>query len=146
MSQETKPIADCQELIIALGKRFNTQNAILDDIAQSLRIIAQTMARNTSAPAPNMRKALGAFATFDWAAAGIDVIETDESGPSLVEWQGKPFTRRAGSGKFGESIWFSRSIGKDEDGTNQYERLITFKDYSAAEAVPTAVKKKVAAV
>ena len=146
MAEETKQPANCEQLIIALGKRFNTQNAILDDIAQSLRIIAQTMARNTSAPAPNMRKPLGAFATFDWAAAGIDVIETDESGPSLVEWQGKPFTRRAGSGKFGESIWFSRSIGKDEDGTNQYERLITFKDYSAAEAVPTAVKKKVAAV
>jgi hypothetical protein len=144
-AKEAKEVG-CKELIIALGQRINTQNEILQSIAGSLATIAQAMQVNVkaNAAAPNLRKSLAVFGSFDWVAAGIEVIESDDSGPSLVEWNGKQFTRRAGAGKFGESIWFSRSIGKDEAGENQYERLITFKDYSQAEAVPTAVRKKVA--
>lgn len=64
---------------------------------------------------------------------GATVIDGDEHGPSQVMWSGHIYTRRAGSGKYGVAIWFSRSIGKDDNGETEYGRLITFKDQAPAE-------------
>jgi hypothetical protein len=49
--------------------------------------------------------------------------------------------RRSPANKFGEAIWFSRCTGKDENGENKYEKLITFKPTSkiAVEPLPEKV-------
>lgn len=106
------------------------QTAILTTISRQLERMAQA-----SAPAsPNYRRRLSEYPQFDWSEIGATVTATDDQGVSEVEWNLHRFTRRAGSGKFGKAIWFSRPTGKDGDETN-YARLITFKD-GDAEPVP----------
>lgn len=106
------------------------QNAILTTIANTLQKLAQA-----SAPAsPNYRRRLSEYPGFDWSEIGATIAAQDNQGVSEVEWNLHRFTRRAGSGKFGKAIWFSRPTGKDGD-ENLYARLITFKD-GDAEPVP----------
>lgn len=110
--------------------QLKAQTAILTTIARQLEKMAQA-----SAPAsPNYRRRLSEYPQFNWSE--IDAIPTaqDAQGVSEVEWNLHRFTRRAGSGKFGKAIWFSRPTGKDGD-ENLYARLITFKD-GDAEPVP----------
>ncbi|MCB8942572.1 MAG: hypothetical protein H6658_02230 [Ardenticatenaceae bacterium] len=101
----------------------------LDGIHTSLAAIGRAM----KSDAPNYQRPLAAYATFDFASVDAVVLEADSSGPSRVEYLGHIFTRRNGTGKFGQAIWFSRPMGKNEDGSNRYARLVTFKDYSDAE-------------
>lgn len=91
------------------------------------------MGRAMKSEAPNYQRPIAAYKIFDWASIGAVVIESDGDGPTRVEYLGHHFTRRSGGGKFGQAIWFSRPMGKNEDGSNKYARLITFKDYSEAE-------------
>lgn len=89
--------------------------------------------------APNFQRRLGDFAAFNWASMGATVLEEDGYGVAAVEWRGSRFTRRAPQNKFDSAIWFSRAVGKDDDGTVRYERLITFKEQAEAEALPDKV-------
>ncbi len=109
------------KLIVALGERITKQNAILNEIRQSLAVIAGAMAT-----APDMRQPISDYATFDWTSIGAEVLRADEDGPSVVRWNGKVYKRRSPQNKFDPAIWFSRCIGKREDGANNYERLISF--------------------
>ena len=77
--------------------------------------------------APNLLYPLERFAGFDWQSIGATVLESDRHGATLVSWAGRIYSRRSPSNKFGDAIWFSRSLGKGEDGSPNYERLITFK-------------------
>ena len=112
-------------------------DALLARIAAAL----ERLAVNT--PAPNYKRGLAAYKTFDFARLGIRVVKSDTDGPSALEWNNHYFTRRAGKGKFGVAVWFSRPIGKGEgeDEELRFERLITFKDYSEAESLPTEARK-----
>jgi hypothetical protein len=75
-----------------------------------------------------------AYYKYNWSAkVGATVIDSDGHGPSQVSWAGHTYTRRSGAGKYGAAIWFSRSIGKDDNGETEYGRLITFKDQAPAE-------------
>ncbi len=118
-----------------------TTEALLARIATAL----ERLAVNT--PAPNYKRGLANFKSFDFARLGIRAVKSDADGPSVLEWNNHFFTRRAGKGKFGTAVWFSRPIGKGEgeDEECRFERLITFKDYSEAESLPAEAKKNGAA-
>jgi hypothetical protein len=67
------------------------------------------------------------------------IIQADAHGPTIVQWNQRRFTRRSGDGKYDNAIWYSRPIGKSEDGA-EYARLITFKDLDEVEPLNPAVK------
>ncbi len=112
------------------------QTTALERIAASLERLAPT-----SPPAPNYQKTLDEFRGFDWATIGAIIVQSDSSGAAIVEWNGQQFTRRSPTNKFGEAIWFSRSVGKDDDGTTRYERLITFRKAGEVEPIPDRVNR-----
>lgn len=126
------------DLPFALANLLVAQARILTRISDTLDLIAA----NTAPAAPNFRKPFDDFAHFDWTTIGAVVTATDDDGVSAVEWNGYDFTRRAGSGKFGRAIWFSRPTGKDAEGNNTYVRLVTFKDRSEAEPIPDQAQPK----
>ncbi|MBW4674719.1 MAG: single-stranded DNA-binding protein [Desmonostoc geniculatum HA4340-LM1] len=90
--------------------------------------------------APNYQYPIEAFANFDWESIGAVIEQKDQYGAGVVLWGGHTWTRRAPLNKFGAAIWFSRAVGKDEEGKPTYERLITFKPHNTkAEPVPEKV-------
>ena len=93
----------------------------LADIRHSLAAIAGGMAT-----APDIREPIQDYLTFDWSSIGAEVTRADEDGPTVIRWNGKFYKRRSPSNKFEPSIWFSRCVGKREDGSNNYETLISF--------------------
>lgn len=92
-------------------------------------------------PAPNYQKPLAEYWGYDWDSIGATPHSFDEEGATSVEWNGRLFTRRSPQNKFQEAVWFSRAVGKDSEGNNKYEKLITFKDASEAEELGKKVKK-----
>ncbi len=90
--------------------------------------------------APNFQRSLETFAAFNWASIGATVERTDQYGAAIVSWRGLQFVRRSPSNKFQEIIFFSRCVGKDDDGNNKYERLISFKPVSKIDVEPVPLK------
>jgi hypothetical protein len=90
--------------------------------------------------APNYQRPLENFQAFDWSSIGAVVERSDQYGAAIVSWRGLQFVRRSPSNKFGEIIFFSRCVGKDDDGNNKYERLISFKPMSKVEVEPLSDK------
>lgn len=77
---------------------------------------------------------LGDYKTYDWPSIGAKPVTTDEDGVAQVWHEGKVYTRRTND-KFGQDIWFSRCVGKNEDGTPRYHKLIEFKPLKPAEPI-----------
>ena len=90
--------------------------------------------------APNLTAPLETFTTFDWASIGATVERSDQYGAAIVFWRGLQFVRRSPSNKYQEIIFFSRCVGKDDDGNNKYERLISFKPMAKIEVEPVPAK------
>ena len=90
---------------------------------------------------PNYQIQLAEFAQFDWSGIGATVEQRDRDGVAIVVWRGKRYVRRSVANKFQPAIWFSRSLGKDEEGNSRYERLITFKELANAEPLPDRVRR-----
>jgi hypothetical protein len=149
--QKTPPTETILErLIVALGQRAKTgnelltaQNEILQDIALSLKEFVRA-----ANPAPAYQKPLAEFPNFDWASIGATVVKSDGDGVCAVEWQGKIFTRRAGSATYDDNVvYFSCSAGKDPTtGNNRYDRLITFKDAGKARELSRGTSRKLGEV
>lgn len=121
--------------------QFDQFITVLSQLAIGIDRIAcalESQAKET--PAPNYQRPLEQFADFDWASIGATVERSDQYGAAIVSWRGQQFIRRSPSNKFGEAIWFSRCVGKDEQGENRYERLITFKPVSKVEVEPVPEK------
>ncbi len=107
------------------------QLTALERIADALeRLAPQTTA------APNYQRPLDEFPTFDWESIGVEVVKKDRYGAGVVIWQGKQFTRRSPENEFGAAVWFARCVGKDENGRNKYERLITFSSVQERKIKP----------
>jgi DdrB-like protein len=102
-----------------------------DRIANAL----ERMAPQTTA-APSYQRPLDEFPTFDWESIGAEVVKSDRYGAGVVIWQGKQFVRRSPENEFGASVWFARCVGKDEQGRNKYERLITFSPIQERKVKP----------
>lgn len=99
----------------------------LERIANALERIAIALeTAQGEKPAPNYKQDLKNFANFDWNSIGAEVEKSDRYGVATVIWQGKRFVRRSPENAYGAAIFFTRCVGKDEDGRNKYERLITF--------------------
>jgi hypothetical protein len=99
----------------------------LERIVNALERIATALeVAQGEKPAPNYRKDLKNFADFDWNSIGAEVEKSDRYGVATVLWQGKRFVRRSPENAYGAAIFFTRCVGKEEDGRNKYERLITF--------------------
>lgn len=131
----------CERLIIAFGKRMTAQTEVLQDIALSL----QQLVLAGQPAAPNYKRDISAFPTFDWGSIGAEVVREDQDGVAEVSYNGRFFTRRSAANKFEPAIWFSAAMGgKDADGNPKYVRLITFKAPAEAEALPTKTTKAVA--
>ena len=95
----------------------------LASIAESFAKIADALGSHLAIVKP-----IGEFAGFDFASIGATVLKADEDGPTVLEKGGKVYKRRAPDNKYGAAIWFSRCVGKSEDGTaNKYETLISFE-------------------
>lgn len=134
--QALQRIADALERVTLVSE---TTNQALIAIASALEQIIGSAGQK----APNYQQSLENWTLFDWASIGATVERTDAHGVAVVSWRGLQFIRRSPLNKFSESVWFSRCIGKDSSGENQYERLITFKRLPQAEPVPERVSRLV---
>lgn len=103
---------------------------------QALERIASSLEQLSPKTAPNYQYPLESFKNFDWNSIGVTVIKSDRYGAGVVSWNGHQYLRRSPSNKYDPAVWFSRCTGKDDDGTNKYERLITFKALSKTEVDP----------
>lgn len=101
-----------------------------------LERIAIALERLTPTKAPEYQKSLSDYRHFDWSTIGAKVVHADQDGAAIVEWNGQQYSRRSPQNKFGAAIWYSRAIGKDEDGNTAYERLITFKQLAEVDPLP----------
>ena len=99
--------------------------AALNRIATALEILVADQV-----PAPNYKRTLAQFKTFDWTTINAQVVNADSWGPTQVEWNGRIFTRRnSNDKKKGRAIWFSAVVsGTVAEGNCKWGRLITFKD------------------
>ncbi|MEI2582362.1 single-stranded DNA-binding protein [Scytonema sp. PRP1] len=116
------------------------QTLALEKMAASLERMTAALERLAPRTAPNYQYSLESFRSFDWSAIGATVERKDQHGAAIVSWNGQQYIRRSPSNKFDPAIWFSRCTGKAEDGSNAYERLITFKPISTAEVEPVPEK------
>ena len=112
--------------------------------AIALEKIAQLLERSLPRqPAPNHRAILEQFHEFDWSTINAHVEWKDQYGVASVIWQGDRYKRRSPSNSYGAVIYFSRCVGKDDRGNNQYERLITFEPFSELTVEPISRKAEV---
>ena len=96
------------------------QMLALESIAASL----QTMAGAQQKGARHTRP-IAQFKTFDWSTINAAVDKSDRYGAAVVTCGGQIYTRKS-KPEFGDDVWFSRSLGKGEDGRSQYDVLIKF--------------------
>ncbi len=89
--------------------------------------------------APNYQFDLKDYGTFNWASIGATVADFDSDGATAIHYRNHTYLRRSPSNKFDAAIWFSRCVGRDEQGANKYERLITFKAKQVPEQLPKRV-------
>lgn len=109
---------------------FTSIEHLLERIAVSLESGMSTR------KAPNYQAFLEDFHSFNWEEIGAAIERVDNYGVATVLWGGNRFMRRSPDNSYGAAIYFSRCIGKDETGKNQYERLITFKPQSEVKVRP----------
>lgn len=138
MTQEPNFEQTIVEGLRAVKRQVALQNQLLETIADaSVRTalsVQQLAMANTEAP--NYQRILAEFTSFDWSSIGATIERSDQFGAAIVSWRGQQFVRRSPSNKFGEALWFSRCVGKGDDGENLYERLVTFKAVSSIEVEP----------
>lgn len=134
-----------EKLIVALGQRVSEQNKILWMIAESLQNMEAHLRQLaiSSNPAPNYQRPLSEYANFDWSSISATVLTQDKDGVTAVDWHGQVFKRRSPSNKYDAAIFFSRSLGKDPAGNNQYARLIKFTPTAEAEPISDKAKKAI---
>ena len=123
------------------SEQFQTWIHLMTRQTEALEKIAQLLERALPRqPAPNHRAILEQFHEFDWSSINAQVEMKDQFGVATVIWQGDRYKRRSPSNSYGAVIYFSRCVGKDEQGNNHYERLITFEPFSELTVEPISRK------
>lgn len=92
----------------------------LESIAASLQTLASAQQKGAQ-----HTRLISQFKTFDWSSIKATIDKSDQYGAAVVECGRHIYTRRSKL-DFGDDIWFSRSLGKGEDGRSQYDVLIKF--------------------
>lgn len=131
---QTRVVHDPAQLPIQV-RAFNGIKAIshkLSRIIELLEIIVRAMNENQPMRAATFE--MHEFHGFNWDSFGAEITLRDQFGPARVRFKGETYTRRTND-KFGSEIWYSRAVGKKEDGTTEYEKLISFKDFDPPEPI-----------
>lgn len=118
------------DLLLQLIQQVQTQNSYLERIAESLEKMS-----GTDLTRPKYVKPIAEFPNFDWSSIGAIITQSDRYGAAVVSWRGQMYVRRS-KADFGEDVWFSRGVGKDETGRNTYETLIKFTSPPKARSLP----------
>jgi hypothetical protein len=134
ITSELSSVPASSDLRAEILSQLDRQTVLLETIAAALC---------QSQPAPNYQGNLDRFKAFDWSRIGATIEQSDRDGVAAVSWHNNYYVRRSAANKFEPAIWFSRPIGKDEEGNVRYERLITFKRQSAVEPLPDRVRQTV---
>lgn len=119
-----------EELIQKLTQQLQIQNSYLERIAESLEKMS-----GVDLTRPKYVKPIADFPNFDWSSIGAIITQSDRYGAAVVSWRGQMYVRRS-KADFGEDVWFSRGVGKDETGRNTYETLIKFTSPPKARSLP----------
>lgn len=115
--------------------------------AIALEKIAQILERSLpQQPAPNYKAILENFHNFNWSTIRAEVETTDSYGVASVIWHSRRYKRRSPDNAYGAVIFFSRAVGKNEDGSNKYERLITFEPLKDLDIQPISRKAEQALI
>lgn len=124
-------------------KSDQTTNDALFSIAQAIYEVARALDRQQGLR--TFRYQLADYWGFDYSVIGIEVVESDVYGPSILRYDGMEYTRRSSSNKnYAPGVWYSRAIGKDEESKMQYETLIKFgSTKSQAEDLPQHVQDEI---
>jgi hypothetical protein len=134
-----------EKLITAVGQQMNALNKTLHIIAESLQDIESHLRQLaiSSNPAPNYQRPLSEYPNFDWSSISATVLTRDNDGVAAVEWNGQVFKRRSPNNRYDAAVFFSRCLGKDSAGANQYARLIKFTPPAEAEPISNKAKKAI---
>lgn len=89
------------------------------------RIAVALEGGSSSAVGPRYTKSIDEFRDFNWTSIGAVVEKSDRYGPAVVRWQNHLYVRRSKE-DFGGDLWYSRSLGKDDNGKSKYDVLIKF--------------------
>ena len=119
---------------------FTLMMDALIEIKTGLNSLVSIAARRQSDP--DYQYPLNRYQCFDWTAIGAEVIEADNDGATEVLWNGHIYTRRSPQNKYAPAIWFSRAVGKGEDGKTTYARLVTFKESEGADPLPRKISSR----
>lgn len=111
-------------------------NQSIERIAAALEKLAAAVGSSE----PNIQRELSEYPTFDWKSIGAEIVSHDADGPTRVRKDGFIWIRRSPDNKFGPTIWFSRTDGKDDVGETNYLRLITFREWPDPDPLPGKVK------
>jgi hypothetical protein len=117
-------------------------SALFGLLTETLKRMELAMMAMASQHPPNWRKPLSEYGGNWVSRVGAHEIRRDAYGPTVVWWMGHYYLRRCGTNpKYGTAIWFSRCVGRGENG---YVRLITFSEDSpptGVEPLPNYVVK-----
>lgn len=119
-----------EELLQQLTKQLQLQNSSLERIANALEKMS-----GVDSTRPKYVYPIVDFLNFDWGSIEATVTKSDRYGAAIVNWRNQMYVRRSKI-DFGEDVWFSRSIGKDDTGRNLYETLIRFVPAPKVRSLP----------
>jgi hypothetical protein len=107
--------------------------AAVERLAVAAEALVQGQQRKTSSPAKFI-KPIEEFPNFDWSSIGAKIEYRDADRiVAGVSFRGATYERKQKHG----DVWFSRNIGKDDDGNPIYETLIKFAANLTPNSLPS---------
>lgn len=76
---------------------------------------------------------LSDWKAFAWSSIGATVVARDEDGVSAIRSAEGKIAKRRSNDKYGTEVWYSYAVGKKADGTNDYRKVVEFKNVKPAE-------------
>ncbi len=111
--------------------------AAIERLAVAAEALAQGQQRKTSSPA-RFIKPIEEFPNFDWNSIGAKIEYRDSDRiVAGVSYRGATYERKSKHG----DVWFSRNVGRDDDGNPIYETLIKFAANLTPNSLPSTMVK-----
>jgi hypothetical protein len=109
--------------------------AAVERLAAATEALVSGQQRKTSTPAKFI-KPIEEFANFDWNSIGAKIEYRDSDRiVAGVSYRGATYERKSKHG----DVWFSRNVGKDDDGNSIYETLIKFAANLTPNSLPSSM-------
>ncbi len=107
--------------------------AAVERLAAAAESLVQGQQRKSSSPAKFI-KPVEALPNFDWNSIGAKVEYRDADRiVAGVSYRGATYERKSKHG----DVWFSRNVGRDDDGNPVYETLIKFAANLTPNSLPS---------